>query len=157
MGSGFLRLQVAAGGVTQLSSTSAYSGDTDFDTANGLVYGTTGIVLDPTVPTGVGTNKATGPVTVDAGVSRVYYLTQVGANFELRAFPVGAYQALGTNTLSGILGTPASLIRCGSDRLAFRTSSNQARRLHHRSWQGSSSPSTSRSRIPVQQPRPTSL
>ena len=130
MGSGFLRLQVAAGGVTQLSSTSAYSGDTDFDTANGLVYGTTGIVLDPTVPTGVGTNKATGPVTVDAGVSRVYYLTQVGANFELRAFPVGAYQALGTNTLSGILGTPASLIRCGSDRLAFRTSSNQVFIVH---------------------------
>jgi uncharacterized repeat protein (TIGR01451 family) len=130
MGSGFLRLQVAAGGVTQLSSTSAYSGDTDFDTANGLVYGTTGIVLDPTVPTGVGTNKATGPVAVDAGVGRVYYLTQVGTSFELRAFAVGAYQALGTNTLSGILGTPASLIRCGSDRLAFRTSSNQVFIVH---------------------------
>jgi uncharacterized repeat protein (TIGR01451 family) len=129
MGSGFLRLQVSAGGVTQLSSTSTYTGDTDFDTDNGLVYGTTGIVLDPTVPTGLGTNKATGPVTVDANVSRVYYLTQVGTNFDLRAFPIGAYQSLGTNTLSGILGTPASLIRCGSDRLAFRTS-NQVFIVH---------------------------
>jgi hypothetical protein len=130
MGLGFLRLQVNTSGVTQLGSTFAYNGNTDFDIANGIVYGTTGIVLDPTVPTALGTNKASGPVTVDAGINRVFYLTQVGSNFELRAFPIGTYQSIGTNAVLGVLGTPGSLIRCGANRLAFRTTSNQIFIVH---------------------------
>jgi uncharacterized repeat protein (TIGR01451 family) len=124
-GIGFLRLQVSSSGVSQLGSTPAYSGDTDFDIANGLVYGTTGRVLDPSVPSAVGTNKATGSVVVDGSAGRAFYLTQVGANYEIRACQVGTYQSLGTNAIAGVLGSATNLIRCGGDRLAFRTTSNQ--------------------------------
>jgi hypothetical protein len=124
-GIGFLKLQVSPSGVSQLGSTAAYGGDTDFDIANGLVYGTTGRVLDPSGPSAVGTNKATGSVVVDNTAGRAFYLTQVGANFEIRACQLGTYQSLGTNTITGVLGSATNLIRCGGDRLAFRTTSNQ--------------------------------
>jgi uncharacterized repeat protein (TIGR01451 family) len=131
MGLGFLRLQVDSNGVTQLSQTTAYNGDADFDIANGLVYGSTGIVLDPTVPVAVGTNKASGPLTADGHLGRVFYIAQIGTtNFELRSFPLNPSQSLGTNSLPGILGTPGSLIRCGIDRLAFRTTGNQVFIFH---------------------------
>ncbi len=129
-GYGFLRLAVNAQGVSMLDSTGELGGDTDLKQANGLIYGSTGRVLDPTIPLALGVNAATGPVAVDASLGRAYYLTQAGPNWELRAFQIGTFQPLGTNTVTGVQGTPGSLIRCGADRLAFRTSSGQLFVIH---------------------------
>jgi uncharacterized repeat protein (TIGR01451 family) len=102
---------------------STYPGDLKF--SNGRLYGTCGQVVDPYAPAFIGAVSASGPQAVDATVGRAFFLAQKGTNWEVRAFDLATLQPTGTQTVANVRGTPGSLIRCGADRLAFRTSSNQ--------------------------------
>ena len=48
----------------------------------------------------------------------------------MRAFEVATLLPTGTQFVANVQGSPGSLIRCGADRLAFRTSSNQVFIVH---------------------------
>jgi uncharacterized repeat protein (TIGR01451 family) len=102
---------------------STVPGDLKF--SNGRVYSYSGQVLDPYAPALIGSFSASGPQAVDSSAGRAFYLAQNGSSWELRAFDLGTLQSVGTQTVANVQGTPANLLRCGGDRLAFGTSSNQ--------------------------------
>jgi len=123
---GFVRMAVGEYGLVSSELVSGFSsmpGDLKF--SNGRLYSSSGQVVEPYAPFPIGGFSASGPHTVDADVGRAYYLTQAGSNWELRAFDVATLTAIGTQVVANVQGTPSSLIRCGADRLAFRTSSGQ--------------------------------
>jgi uncharacterized repeat protein (TIGR01451 family) len=94
--------------------------------ANGRLYATSGQIADPYAPLLLGSFAGgTGPQAIDPAGGRAYFIAQNGSAWEIRAFNLATFAATGTNTVPGVLGTPGSLIRCGADRLAFCTSSNQ--------------------------------
>jgi uncharacterized repeat protein (TIGR01451 family) len=93
--------------------------------SNGRLYGASGEVVDPYAPAYIGSVSASGPQAIDVAKGRAFYLAQKGTSWELRAFDLATLQPTGTQTVANVKGTPGSLIRCGADRLAFRTSSNQ--------------------------------
>lgn len=111
---------------------SAYSSlPGNLKSANGRLYAASGQVADPYAPALLGTfSGGAGPQAIDAVGGRAYVLAQKGSAWEIRAFNMGTFAAIGTNTVPGVLGTPSSLIRCGADRLAFCTTSNQLFILH---------------------------
>jgi uncharacterized repeat protein (TIGR01451 family) len=73
----------------------------------------------------LGSVTASGPQAIDDAAGRGFYLAQKGSTWEIRAYDLATLQPAGTQTVANVLGTPGNLIRCGADRLAFRTSSNQ--------------------------------
>src|SRR5207237_853251 len=80
-------------------------------------------VIDPETRTLLGRFAAQGLVLPDGAAGRVYFLTAYGSI--LKAFDRNTFLPLGTLNIPGIKGTPSSLIRWGSNGLAFRTSGNQ--------------------------------
>jgi uncharacterized repeat protein (TIGR01451 family) len=123
VGYGFVRLSVNDQGITTIDSMFSYGGDNDLVLANGLVYGDSGHVFDPNLPLLLTNLPSSGPVATDD--TSVFYLVQVGTNWQLRAYQLGTFASRGTNTIAGVQGTPYGLLRCGSDRIAFNTTSNQ--------------------------------
>lgn len=126
VGSGFVRMGVSDSGIVSTESLAGFTtipGDLKF--SNGRLYSSSGQMLEPTAPFLIGSFTGAGPHTVEAETGRAFYLTQSGANWELRAFALGSLTAIGTQVVANVQGTPTSLVRCGADRLAFRTSSNQ--------------------------------
>lgn len=93
--------------------------------SNGRLYSYSGQVAEPYVPARIGTFGISGPFAVDQNTGRIFYLAQTGTNWNLRAYGIGNFQLVATQTIANVRGTPSHLIRCGAGRLAFRTSSNQ--------------------------------
>jgi hypothetical protein len=129
--SGFelVKFNVDATGVTTSSVTynllSGYSTDIDF--ANGLLYSSSGRVVDPEAKKLVGTfNQAGGAFAVDAALGRIFYLT--GDSFSggrvLKAYDLNTFLPLGSVTLNGITGNPTRLVRWGANGLAVRTANS---------------------------------
>lgn len=98
--------------------------------ANERLYGGNGQLIDPNTGTFLGSFGVTGPDAIDLSVGRAYYLAATGTNWQLRAFDLTTLQSVGTQPVPGVLGTPAGLIRCGQNRLAFFTSAGQIFLLH---------------------------
>jgi sugar lactone lactonase YvrE len=99
--------------------------------ANGLVYGSAGKVMNP--DTGLLLGTFTGGASLafvpDPQAGRVYYLTGgdvFGSNsLTLHAYDINTYLELGTATINGVTGYPATLVRWGSNGLAFTTTTRQ--------------------------------
>jgi fibronectin type III domain protein len=64
-------------------------------------------------------------VAADSSVGRVFYLTDDGGSYTLRAFDEQTLQPLGTLPVDGVQGIPTRLIRWSADGLAIRTSDGQ--------------------------------
>lgn len=123
---GFIRMWLGPDGILITESLPGFSAiPSELKFSNGRLYGYPGQVIEPFVPVFIGSVPASGPLAVDGAGGRVFYLTQAGANWELRAFDIGTLQAIGTQVVANVQGVPGNLIRCGADRLAFRTSSDQ--------------------------------
>jgi len=131
---GFRRMTVDASGVTVLDVTgdliSPFGVDIKFD--GGRIYTTTGQVIDPEARTVVGTFSLPAPfanlVKPDAAIGRVFFLTSDGIPWSIRAFDPNTRQLLGSAIIpgvTGVTGSPGSLIRWGSKGLAFRTTGGQ--------------------------------
>ncbi|HEY9510435.1 MAG TPA: hypothetical protein VIV82_11295, partial [Verrucomicrobiae bacterium] len=98
----------------------------DLKFSNGRLYSAAGQVMDPYAAVLTGSMAASGPHVIDTAGNRAFYLVQQsGTTWQLRAFELAGLQLVATQTITNVQGTPGSLIRCGADRLAFRTSGNQ--------------------------------
>jgi hypothetical protein len=132
------RISVTASGLSVIDFNTLTNGaGRDFKFFNGLIYTASGNVIDGTTYSGIGsfTNAGVFSLHVDGGSKRIFAVTGLG--FDDTVATVQAFD-LNTLTLNGALdipnlGIPAipqfprytSLVRWGSDGLAFRTSSNQ--------------------------------
>jgi hypothetical protein len=129
-GGGLSTIAIDASGAT-ISSTASFpsGGGVRFD--NGLVYGRIGPVINPTNGTIVGTfsGVGSGPFTTESSVNRAYFLTgsQSGLNYSLslKVFDQTTFALVGALTISGVNGNASSLVRWGSNGLAFRTDGGQ--------------------------------
>ncbi|MEJ7577033.1 MAG: Calx-beta domain-containing protein [Pyrinomonadaceae bacterium] len=127
----FVKFNVDASGVTTVSVTnnliSGYSSDIEF--AGGLIYASSGRVVDPEAKKLMGTfTGAGGVLAVDATLGRAFFLTGDGFNGTkvLKAFDLNTFLPLGSVTLQNVTGNPTRLVRWGANGLAFRTASSNS-------------------------------
>ena len=121
---GLRTMTIDASGVT-------VEGKTSFDVrarikfANGLVYSSGGQVVNPDTSTLLGTfsGVATNAFAIDVAAGRAYYLTRenFGGALVLKAFDLSTFVPAGSATLTGIIGEPTTMVRWGTNGLAFRT------------------------------------
>ncbi len=123
---GFRVMSVTVSGVTVTSVKSGlisgFGTDIRFD--SGLIYATTGAVIDPSTLTLVGTYAASGPVCPDSDAGKVYFLSGYGA-IQLKIFDQSTFVLLGSVTIPSASGSPGSFIKAGKNVLAFRTTAGQ--------------------------------
>ena len=130
--SGFelVKFNVDATGVTTAAVTngllSGFSNDIKF--TGGLLYSSSGRVVDPEAKKLVGTfNQASGVFAVDAVLGRIFYLT--GDSFSsggrvLKAYDLNTFLPLGSVTIPNITGSPTRMVRWGTNGLAVRTANS---------------------------------
>jgi hypothetical protein len=155
---GLRTMTIDASGVT-------VNGKTSFDVrarikfANGLVYSSSGQVINPDTSTLLGTfsGVSTNAFVIDTTAGRAYYLTR--DNFGsgaliLKAFDLNTFVPVGSATLSGISGTVTTMERWGANGLAFRTDSGKVYLLQT-SLIPSSEPNPTPTPTPSATPTPT--
>ncbi len=122
---GFRRMVVNAKGVAVKDVTpNLISGfGTDIVFEGGLIYCTTGKVIDPEKLILVGSFEANGPVAPDSKTHQVFFLTDGGRI--LRVFDQNSFTLKEALAIPGVLGKPRSLIRLGEFGLAFLTDAGQ--------------------------------
>ena len=121
-------MSVTASGVTVVNTANFGSGSLKY--AGGRIFTSSGHIIDAATQTLLGTipNVATSAFVPDVAVGRVYYLTQDdynSANWTLRAFDVNTFTQVGSMPIANVSGTATSLVRWGTNGLAFRTSASQ--------------------------------
>jgi len=125
---GFCRYAISGQGITLLDNATVlpYGTSIDIKSAEGLLYTSLGIVVDPvtreqvrTIP-GITNNS---PLCYDEATKRVFYLMPAGSSAVLLAVDAVTMVPLGSRSVSGFSGAPADLVRWGADGLAFHTSS----------------------------------
>lgn len=113
---GFRRLGVDASGVSVLNQAVVpYLGD-DIRFDGGLIYGSSGRVLDPEARRLVGTFggiTSRAVVAPDSKLGQVFFLTGGGREWELRAYDQRTFLLLWSLPLPGVSELPARLIRWG--------------------------------------------
>ncbi|MHB1132607.1 MAG: hypothetical protein ACYC4L_09500 [Chloroflexota bacterium] len=127
---GFRRMNVDASGVTVADTTGSLISGFDVDLAydGGLVYATSGAVVDPERLVRVGTFPNVGYgalVEPDSSVGRVFFLAGTGDHRALLVFDQRSMEPVGSIPVDWVIGTPSSLTRWGADGLAFRTDNGQ--------------------------------
>jgi len=129
-GNGLQKIAVTDSGATVASSVQLpIGGDFRFD--NGRIYLPSGQVIDPETGTLVGTftglSSNYGPTVVapDSKNQRVYFVSQTAYDTAtLRVYDMRTFLPLGSVAIPGIIGAPSSLVRWGTNGLAFRTLGN---------------------------------
>jgi hypothetical protein len=129
---GFRRMLVDPTGVSVVDVTSdlVYGADVDIKFDGGLIYATSGRVIDPEALLLLGTFVFPGAgagtlVLPDSKVGRVFFLTGSGPTRTLFAFDQRTFLPVGSLNIPDVSGTASSLIRWGTDGLAFRTDNSQ--------------------------------
>jgi uncharacterized repeat protein (TIGR01451 family) len=108
----------------------SYGGEMVWD--RGLLYRENGEVVDPDRVQLVGRFPINGLVRPDSALNRVFLLGRDGPSgaWRLSAYDQATFVPLDATNLAQVAGIPSSLIRCGSNTLAFRTSADQVFLLH---------------------------
>jgi sugar lactone lactonase YvrE len=127
--SGLQTLTIDASGVT-VSSTASLANGARIKFSNGLIFTSSGQVINPDTSSLLGTFSGanTQAFVPDTANGRAYYLTsdQFGSgNFVLKTYDINTFLLLGSLNINGGSGTPTSLLRWGPNGLAFRTTANQ--------------------------------
>jgi hypothetical protein len=137
--SGFRKMTIDSNGIANTSLTQGLlvGGDVDMRYSNGLIYATSGRVIDPEALSVMGTfedgSSQSFPfntlVFPDASANRIYFLIASlngsSTTWTLKAFNLTTFVLTGSLTMPAVSGTPTSLIKWGDDGLAFRTSGHQ--------------------------------
>lgn len=127
------KMSVDNSGVTVLSSIANLTLDAfDFKFAGGLLYTTSGQLVDPDTSSLLGVYPVSGLVAPDPAMGRVYYLEWSPLTSSVTIYGVANQTFLPVSflTIPSVSGKPASFIRWGTDGLAFRTAGNQVYFLH---------------------------
>jgi hypothetical protein len=138
---GFRRMAVAASGVTVTDNYTSFQSpilingfNTDIHFGGGFIFSTEGKMIDPIARTVVRTFTLPGTfsnlVVSEPSLNRVFYQT----SFTIRAFDTGSGTEVGSASVPGMTGNPASLIRWGAKGLAFRTDTGQIFMVESTSW-----------------------
>ena len=125
---GFERFLVSGSGVTLVDSAggliSGFGMDIKYD--KGLIYATSGAVVDPNSKKVLGTLPEYGcPVCPDSARHRVYYLEPNDTKATIKAYDIDTLSLVTTLSVNGANGGATSLIRCAGNKIAFRTVNNQ--------------------------------
>ncbi|HEX2573333.1 MAG TPA: IPT/TIG domain-containing protein [Polyangia bacterium] len=128
-GPAFLSMTVNASGVSVTGSAADLidSFDTDIVFAGGLMFTSTGPILDPVALTRQGTfditPSDTNKVVPDVPQGRVYYLQELGGFVWIDTYDLITLARIKTQNLSAIPGPTGSLVRWGPDGLAYHAGS----------------------------------
>ena len=135
-GFGFSRLSVSSSGVSSLSGIShlfdGFGVTIKYD--SGLIYASSGVVVNPETPallgtfSGVGANASVKSVKPDVADNRVFFVSSPNDGYDgtaiIQAYDPNTFLPVGSLTIPNVVATyydgPSSLIRWGSDGLAFR-------------------------------------
>ncbi|WP_042724213.1 M36 family metallopeptidase [Chthoniobacter flavus] len=124
----FRRFTISSSGIVQQDSLSdAFQQyGTKLRASGNLLFGSDGTVIDPVNRNLVARLPVYGPVQADVPNGRAYYLANGSdsTHLVLHVFNTTTFAEIGSLTISGVSGTPGSLIRWPGG-LAFRTSGNQ--------------------------------
>jgi uncharacterized repeat protein (TIGR01451 family) len=124
---GLARVRIGTNGATVLNGIGGLINgfDRDMRCSGGRVFTSGGRVFDPETSTLIGTVPYSGLVAPDSGDARVFYLAGSGATYTLACMDFTNLQLISSLTISNVVGTPTSLVRWGTDGLAFRTTGGQ--------------------------------
>jgi sugar lactone lactonase YvrE len=122
----FSKMGVAACGVALSEATSSLINGSNFEIKydNGRVYSGAGRVIDPETKTLLGTfftPTGLSLVETDSATKRIYLLTSFFSSTTLRVYDMQTFVLLGTLTFPTATTAPRSLVRWGTDGLAFNT------------------------------------
>jgi hypothetical protein len=118
---------VDANGVTQTGVINGFWPTTDtFEFSDGLVYSNKGVVADPETGVWKGTFGVAGlpflpAMAVDGPNKRTFFAFRNGVDVILVAFDSNTFLPIGSVTLPQLGGDPVSLLRWGTNGLAFTT------------------------------------
>ena len=126
-GSPFVRMTVDASGISGWDFQSGMMNTGEFlKYQGGLIFTPSGKVFNPETLVVSGSLPACTVVEPDLAAGRIFALASPSANaWSLYAYNSTNLQAAGSQSLSGVQGTPFSLIRWGAKGIAFSTSQNQ--------------------------------
>jgi hypothetical protein len=121
------KMTVDASGVSVLSTIrNVLVGAGDFEFQNGLIYATSGQVVNPDTATILGSFPVAGLMATDIPANRVYFIdwSPLAPTVTIYAFDSTTFVPVAYLVINNVSGRPGSLIRCGSS-LAFRTNANE--------------------------------
>ena len=126
-GPGFSRMVLAPGGIALSERVAGFTSHPGRVLQNnGRLYGESGEVVDPFLPLVIGALPASGLHVLDRGTGRAFYLGSSGGGpVSLTVVDTASLRVVAEAPVHGVEGQPETLILCGPDRLAFRTTSNQ--------------------------------
>src|SRR6185369_13313177 len=121
-----LQTMTVDGSGVSVSSTSSLGQGTRIQFSNGLIYTSSGQVINPDTNTLLGTfpvGFSSHAFTIDSSVSRAYYLINDFGTFTLKAFDLNTFALVGSLTISNVSFFPGAtpLLRWGANGLALRT------------------------------------
>jgi hypothetical protein len=123
----FVKFAVSSSGVAPVIKSNNVVGSTNtLKFSNGLVYSSSGKVVDAETPKLMGTFQVFGSsMVVDQALGRVFFISSSGSGVLINAFDMNTFVPLGSvNILSNISGTPTGLVRWGANGLAFRVTNS---------------------------------
>jgi hypothetical protein len=120
-----LKFLVDASGVTQSGAINGFwNGGNTFEFSNGLLYGSSGVVADPETGDWKGTFQVghfSPMIAVDDVNQKTFFAFRNGTSVLISAFDSNTFRPVGGVTLPGVGGDPVSLLRWGTNGLAFTT------------------------------------
>jgi uncharacterized repeat protein (TIGR01451 family) len=119
------RIELTSTGLVARASAGDLLDGSVLSSSAGLIYSSGGSVFDPMTLSKIGSFGVSGLAAPDHAGNRVAILPASGTTRTLHVFDQQTRVPLGTLTLTNVLGTATRLLRCGDDRLAFRTSGGQ--------------------------------
>jgi len=122
----FVNFAISASGVAPIVKTYNMVGSaTSLKFSNGLLYSSGGKVIDPEALKLMGTFQGSGfyasSMAVDQNLGRLFFVSNAGNGVVLSAYDLNTFVPLGSVTVvTNVSGSPTSLVRWGSNGLAFR-------------------------------------
>jgi hypothetical protein len=103
-----------------------YGQEIHSDFGNGLIYSDSGEVVNPSTTAMVGSYAASGMVTPDSSLNRVFILGQTSAqantnNYTIQSFDENTFGLVSSISLENLAGSPIQMVRWGTSGLAVLT------------------------------------
>jgi Calx-beta domain len=95
---------------------------------NGRFYGASGQVINAITGDIIGTFTNLGSFStplIDSANGRAFFISSQGSGLQIRAFDLNTFLPVGFANLPGVTGAPASVVRWGTNGIAFRTNNRQ--------------------------------